>query len=63
MDNNKVFQVRATTGNIHLGGQDIDNRLMNYFVEEIERKNKVNIRGDPRERRLKSAFGRVKRIL
>ncbi|WVY95622.1 hypothetical protein V8G54_027773 [Vigna mungo] len=61
---NKVFQVKATAGNTHLGGEDIDNRMMNYFVEEMKRKRKVDISGNPRAlRRLKSACERAKRTL
>ncbi|KOM28561.1 hypothetical protein LR48_Vigan549s011600 [Vigna angularis] len=61
---NKVFQVKATAGNSHLGGEDIDNRMMNYFVEEMKRKSKVDISGNPRAlRRLKSACERAKRTL
>nr|KYP50778.1 Heat shock cognate 70 kDa protein 2 [Cajanus cajan] len=60
----KVFQVKATAGNTHLGGEDIDNRMVNYFVEEIKRKNKVDISGNPRAlRRLRSACERAKRTL
>ncbi|XP_058726612.1 heat shock cognate 70 kDa protein-like [Vicia villosa] len=43
-----VFQVKATAGNIHLGGEDLDNRMVNYFVQEIKRKNKVDISGNSR---------------
>ncbi|WVY92387.1 hypothetical protein V8G54_031475 [Vigna mungo] len=61
---NKVFQVKATAGNTHLGGEDINNRMMNYFVEEMKRKRKVDISGNPRAlRRLKSACERAKRAL
>ncbi|KAL2329580.1 hypothetical protein Fmac_017161 [Flemingia macrophylla] len=60
----KVFQVKATAGNTHLGGEDIDNRMVNYFVEEIKRKNKVDISGNARAlRRLRSACERAKRTL
>ena len=62
--NGKVFQVKATAGNTHLGGEDIDNRMVNYFVQEMKRKNKVDIRGNPRAlRRLKSGCERAKRTL
>ncbi|RDX97453.1 putative mediator of RNA polymerase II transcription subunit 37c, partial [Mucuna pruriens] len=57
----KVFQVKATAGNTHLGGEDIDNRMVNYFIEEIKRKNKVDISGNPRAlRRLRAACERAK---
>ncbi|XP_027907774.1 heat shock 70 kDa protein 18-like isoform X2 [Vigna unguiculata] len=60
----KVFQVKATAGNTHLGGEDFDNRMVNYFVNEFKRKNKVDIRGNPRAlMRLRSACERAKRTL
>ncbi|TKY64858.1 Mediator of RNA polymerase II transcription subunit 37c [Spatholobus suberectus] len=60
----KVFQVKATAGNTHLGGEDFDNRVVNYFVQEFKRKNKVNISGNPRAlRRLRNACERAKRTL
>jgi len=60
----KVFKVKATAGNTHLGGEDIDNRMVNYFVREMKRKNKVDISGNPRAlRRLKSACEKAKRTL
>ncbi|PNX66925.1 heat shock protein [Trifolium pratense] len=34
----KVFQVKATCGNTHLGGEDFDDRMVNYFAEEMKRK-------------------------
>ena len=33
-----VFEVKATAGNTHLGGEDFDNRLMEHFKEEFKRK-------------------------
>ncbi|KAK7295719.1 hypothetical protein RJT34_18630 [Clitoria ternatea] len=60
----KVFEVKATAGNTHLGGEDIDNRMVDYFVKEFKRKNKVDITGNPRAlRRLRSACERAKRTL
>ncbi|KAG2403815.1 hypothetical protein LR48_Vigan549s012200 [Vigna angularis] len=60
----KVFQVKATAGNTHLGGEDIDNRMVEYFVEHIKRKYKVDISGNPRAlRRLRTACERAKRTL
>ncbi|PNX57513.1 heat shock protein, partial [Trifolium pratense] len=35
-----VFQVKATAGNTHLGGEDFDNRMVDYFVQEFKRKKK-----------------------
>nr|AII99892.1 heat shock protein [Cicer arietinum] len=60
----KVFQVKATAGNTHLGGEDFDNRMVNYFVEEFKRKKKVDISGNPRAlRRLRTACEKAKRTL
>ncbi|GAU47062.1 hypothetical protein TSUD_302640 [Trifolium subterraneum] len=59
-----VFRVKATAGNTHLGGEDFDNRIVNYCVQEFKRKNKVDIGGNPRAlRRLRTACERAKRSL
>ncbi|XP_058741081.1 heat shock cognate 70 kDa protein-like [Vicia villosa] len=59
-----LFQVKATAGNTHLGGTDFDNRMVNYFVEELKRKNKIDIDGNPKAlRRLRTACERAKRTL
>ncbi|KAK7260977.1 hypothetical protein RIF29_27280 [Crotalaria pallida] len=59
-----VFQVKATTGDTHLGGEDFDSRMVNYFVEEFKRKKKVDISRNPRAlRRLRTACERAKRTL
>ena len=59
-----IFDVKATAGNSHLGGEDFDNRMLNYFVEEFKRMHKKDISGDPRSlRRLRTACERAKRTL
>ncbi|KOM28564.1 hypothetical protein LR48_Vigan549s011900 [Vigna angularis] len=59
-----VFEVKATAGDTHLGGEDMDNRMVKYFVEEFKRKQKVDISGNPRAlRRLRTACERAKRTL
>jgi L1 cell adhesion molecule like protein len=59
-----VFQVKATAGNTHLGGEDFDNNMLNYFVQEFKRKNKVDISGNSKAlRRLRTACERAKRSL
>ncbi|KAK8465415.1 hypothetical protein PHAVU_009G076700 [Phaseolus vulgaris] len=59
-----VFKVKATAGDTHLGGEDMDNRMVKYFVEEFKRKNKVDINGNRRAlRRLRTACERAKRTL
>jgi heat shock 70kDa protein 1/2/6/8 len=58
------FEVKATAGDTHLGGEDIDNLLLNHFVEEFNRKYKKDIRGNARGlRRLRSVCERAKRAL
>ncbi|KAJ8904098.1 hypothetical protein NDN08_000627 [Rhodosorus marinus] len=59
-----IFEVRATAGDTHLGGEDFDNRMVNYFVTEFKRKNKKDITGNARSlRRLRTACERAKRTL
>jgi heat shock protein 1/8 len=59
-----VFEVKATGGNSHLGGEDLDNRLVQHFVQEFKRKHKHDISGNPRAlRRLRTACERAKRTL
>jgi L1 cell adhesion molecule like protein len=38
-----IFEVKATAGDTHLGGEDFDNRLVNHFVDEFKRKHKKDI--------------------
>jgi len=59
-----IFEVKATAGDTHLGGEDFDNILMKYFTEEFKRKNKIDISENKRSlRRLKTACERAKRTL
>lgn len=59
-----VFEVKAVNGNMHLGGEDFDNRLVSHFVDEFQRKNKKNISANPKSlRRLRTACERAKRSL
>ncbi|KAG7597208.1 Heat shock protein 70kD C-terminal domain superfamily [Arabidopsis suecica] len=59
-----VFEVKATAGDTHLGGEDFDNRLVNHFVAEFKRKHKKDISGNARAlRRLRTACERAKRTL
>ncbi|KAH9366026.1 hypothetical protein HPB48_022958 [Haemaphysalis longicornis] len=60
----KTFDVLATAGDTHLGGEDFDSRLVEYFLDEIKRKFKTDITKKPRAvRRLRTAAERAKRIL
>jgi heat shock protein 1/8 len=74
-----IFEVKATAGDTHLGGEDFDNRLVNHFVSEWKRKcarsprfrapadpdrNKTDLSSNPRAlRRLRTACERAKRTL
>jgi len=59
-----VFEVKATSGDTHLGGEDFDNRMVDYFAEEFKRKHKKDIRSSDRAlRRLRTACERAKRTL
>jgi L1 cell adhesion molecule like protein len=59
-----IFEVKATAGDTHLGGEDFDNRMVNHFVQEFKRKHKKDMTGNPRAlRRLRTACERAKRTL
>ncbi|ODV69890.1 heat shock protein 70 [Hyphopichia burtonii NRRL Y-1933] len=59
-----IFEVKATAGDTHLGGEDFDHRLVNHFIQEFKRKNKKDISGNQRSlRRLRTACERAKRSL
>ncbi|CAI9090579.1 OLC1v1025381C1 [Oldenlandia corymbosa var. corymbosa] len=59
-----VFEVKATAGDTHLGGEDFNNRMVSHFVQEFQRKHSKDISGDPKAlRRLRTACERAKRGL
>ncbi|CAG8464106.1 31419_t:CDS:2 [Gigaspora margarita] len=59
-----VFAVKSTAGDTHLGGEDFDNNLLEYFKQEFKRKHKHDISNDARAiRRLRTACERAKRAL
>ncbi|KAJ3104047.1 70-kilodalton heat shock protein [Phlyctochytrium planicorne] len=59
-----IFEVKATAGDTHLGGEDFDNRLVSHFVNEFKRKHKKDLSSNPRAlRRLRTACERAKRTL
>ncbi|KAM4835157.1 heat shock 70 kDa protein 1A-like [Thomomys bottae] len=59
-----VFEVKATAGDTHLGGEDFDNRLVSHLVEEFKRKHKKDLSQSKRAlRRLRTACERAKRTL
>ena len=51
-----VFEVKATAGNNHLGGDDFDERIMNYLVEQFKKENGVDLSKD------KMAMQRLKEV-
>ena len=60
----EIFEVKATAGNTHLGGEDFDNRLVQHFIEEFKRKHKKDIRQSNRSlRRLRNQCEQAKRTL
>ena len=59
-----IFEVKATAGDTHLGGEDFDNRMVTYFLTEFKRKYKKDLMGNERSlRRLRTACERAKRTL
>ena len=59
-----IFEVKSTSGNTHLGGEDFDNRMVTYFIQEFKRKHKKDISDNKRAvRRLRTACERAKRTL
>ncbi|MHB8163720.1 MAG: molecular chaperone DnaK [Methanoregula sp.] len=42
-----VFEVKSTAGNNHLGGDDFDQRVTDYLVEEFKKKEAIDLRTDP----------------
>lgn len=59
-----IFEVKATAGHSHLGGEDFDNRMVDFVAQEFKRKTKLDIMGNARAmRRVKTACERAKRTL
>jgi heat shock 70kDa protein 1/2/6/8 len=59
-----IFEVKATAGDSHLGGEDFDNRMVDYFTQEFKRKFRKGIGDNQRAlRRLRTACERAKRTL
>ncbi|TKB45075.1 molecular chaperone DnaK [Thalassotalea mangrovi] len=56
-----TFEVLATNGDTHLGGEDFDNRLINYLVEEFKKEQGMDLTKDPLAmQRLKEAAEKAK---
>jgi len=59
-----VFEVKATAGDTHLGGEDLDRRLLEYFIGEFKKKHKHDISANKRAvRRLQTACENAKKTL
>ena len=59
-----VFEVKSTAGNNHLGGDDFDQRIMDYLVSEFKKENKVDLRDDKMAmQRVKDAAEKAKKDL
>jgi L1 cell adhesion molecule like protein len=61
---NEFFTVKATSGDTHLGGEDLNNRMVEHFVQDFLKKHKIDIGNNTRAlMRLKTACERAKRML
>lgn len=61
VDGEKTFEVLATNGDTHLGGEDFDTRLINYLVDEFKKDQGINLKNDPLAmQRLKEAAEKAK---
>ncbi len=61
VDGEKTFEVLATNGDTHLGGEDFDNRLMNYLIDEFKNEQGVDLHKDQLAlQRLKEAAEKAK---
>merc|ERR1712159_197241 len=59
-----IFEVKATAGDTHLGGEDFDNRMVDHFLTDFKRKYRKDMSGNQRSlRRLRTACERAKRTL
>ena len=61
LDGEKTFEVLATNGDTHLGGEDFDNRIVDYLIDEFKADQGVDLRADPLAlQRLKEAAEKAK---
>lgn len=59
-----IFEVKATNGHTHLGGEDFDNRLVEYCMADFKKKTGLDIKDNARSsRRLRTQCEKAKRIL
>ncbi|MDE1515864.1 MAG: molecular chaperone DnaK [Vibrio sp.] len=61
VEGEKTFEVLSTNGDTHLGGEDFDNRMINYLVDEFKKEQGIDLRNDPLAmQRLKEAAEKAK---
>jgi len=59
-----IFEVKATAGDTHLGGSDIDNLIVDYLCDDIKKKHKKDVKQNPKAlKRLNIAAERAKKNL
>merc|ERR1712160_100931 len=59
-----IFEVKATNGHTHLGGEDFDNKLVDFCMADFKKKTSIDISKNPRAlRRLRTQCEKAKRIL
>jgi L1 cell adhesion molecule like protein len=59
-----LFEVKATNGHTHLGGEDFDNRLVEFCAGEFRRKTSIDLKSNPKAlRRVRAACEKAKRAL
>ncbi|XP_063681523.1 heat shock 70 kDa protein-like [Bolinopsis microptera] len=59
-----IFEVKSTSGNTHLGGEDFDNRMVDFLIQEFQRNAGEDIGNNKRAmRRLRTAAEKAKRVL
>ena len=62
--NEGIFEVKATAGDTHLGGEDFDNRMVDYFLQDFKRRHRKDMSQNQRSlRRLRTECERAKRTL
>ena len=59
-----IFEVKATNGHTHLGGEDFDNRMVDFCIAEFKKKTGIDLKGNARaQRRLRAQCEKAKRFL
>ena len=61
IDGQSVYEVKATNGDTHLGGDDFDQRIIDYLADEFKKENNIDRRKDPQAlQRLKESAEKAK---